>query len=506
MSRVVVGEDTRTLRGGPALGLAVGVVVLEFGAAVTSLVAGTLLPVIEQDLDAQRLLPLLVSGGTLGMFTALPFSSRLIQRSTPARVLTVGLLASIAGSLVAALAPDPVVFAAGRFVAGFAGALLAVYGISAAITHLADGLRLKVLAAMSAMWLVPAIVGPPATVALEQLVGWRWALLAPVPLIVVGRLLVIRAVPPERPAPEPHRPLARPLLVPAGLTAFIALSASPWWGLAPVAAAVALVGFLALMPAGTARLRPGPPAALAALTLFGAGYFGAGSLVTLLLTTTFDATLLQAGIALGASPVCWAAAALLAPRLGVRGAPPAIGLAVAAAAVTTLAVLGIVGGSWVGALLAWAVTGAGVGLAYPGLYLRATTASGALTATALATAAVLTEDFGGLVAGGAGAALPAIVEPFGLARADAFAWTFVGFAVLLVAASVAASRADAGPDPDAHPGADGGADADDGADADSAVQTTSRSGRRAPTAASSAASRRTASSTRSTGSTNGSLR
>lgn len=431
------------LRGAPALKLAVGVVVLEFAAAVTTLVAGTLLPVIERDLAAERVLPLLVSGGTLGMFTALPFSSRLIQRFTPGRVLTIGLLATLAGSAGAAAAPDPLVFAAGRFLAGFAGALLAVYGISATITYLEDALRLRVLAAMSAMWLLPAMVGPPATVALEQLLGWRWTLIAPVPLLVAGRLLVVRAVPPQRPAPEPHRPLARPLLVPIGMAAFIAISASPWWGLAPVAVAVALVGFLALMPAGTVRLHPGPPAALAALTLFGAGYFGANSLVTLLLTTTFDATLLQAGITLSASPVCWATAALLAPKLGVRGAPPALGLALAAAGLGVMAILGLAGGPWVGALLAWAATGSGVGLAYPGLYLRATTASGALTATVLATAAIMTEDFGGLVASSAGAALPSISESFGLARTDAFAWSFVGFAAVLSAATFAASRSDA---------------------------------------------------------------
>lgn len=434
------GRGTTGLRGREALSLAIGVVALEFAAAVTTLVASTLLPVIENDLDAERVLPLLVSSGTLGMFTALPFSSRLIQRYTPAQVLTAGLLATLAGSALAAAAPDPLAFAAGRFLAGFAGALLAVYGISAAITHLQDALRLKVLAAMSAMWLLPAMAGPASTVALEQLLGWRWTLISPIPLLVVARILVVRAVPPQRPAPEAPQPLGRALLVPIGMAAFIAISASSWWGLAPVAVAVAMIGFLALMPAGTVKLRPGPPAALAALTLFGAGYFGANSLVTLLLTATFDATLLQAGITLSAAPVCWAAAALLVPKLGARSAPPELGLALAAVGVGVLSLLALAGGSWVGALLAWAAAGAGVGLAYPGLYLRATTPSETLTATVLATAAIMTEDFGGLVSSSAGAALPSISEQFGLPRADAFAWSFAGFAVVLAVASFAASR------------------------------------------------------------------
>lgn len=435
------------LDGRAAVALAVGVVGLELAAAVSTLVAGTLMPVIERDLGAEQRLPLLVSSATLGMFTALPFSPRLIQRFTPGLVLTLGLLATCLGSVVAATAPDPWVFAAGRFITGFSGALLAVFGISAAITHLHDALRLKVLALMSAMWLVPAMVGPPATVLLEGILGWRWTLVAPVPLLVIARVLVVRAVPPQRPEPQAHQALLRPLLVPVGMATFIALVASPWWQLAPVALAVALVGFLALMPPGTTRLRPGPPAALAALTLFGAGYFGANSLVTLLMTTTFDATLLQAGVTLSASPVCWALAALAAPRLGARGAPPAYGLAVAATGVVLVAVIGLTGGPWVAALLAWAATGAGAGLAYPGLYLRATTAGGTLSATVLATAAVMTEDFGGLVASAAGSALPALSEQYVLARGDAFAWSFVGFAFVLAAAGGAAARSDHRPSP-----------------------------------------------------------
>lgn len=430
------------LHGPPAVALAVGVVGLEFAAAVTTLVAGTLMPVIERDLAAQRVLPLLVSGPTLGMFTALPFSSRLIQRFSPGRILAIGLLATVAGSIIAATAPGPWVFAGGRFITGFAGALLAVYGVSAAITHLQDALRLKVLAAMSAMWLLPSMVGPPATVILEDLMGWRWTLIAPLPMLAIARILVVRAVPPQRPAPQAHQPLARALLVPLGIGAFIALTTSAWWPLAPAAVLIALVGFLAIMPSGTLRLHPGPPAALAALTIFGAGYFGANSLVALLLTTTFDATLLQAGITLSASPVCWALAALLAPKLGARGAPPAYGLGAAACGVAMIAVLGLVEGPWVGATLAWATTGAGVGLAYPGLYLRATTAGGTLTATTLATAAVMTEDFGGLVASSVGAALPAVSEQYDLARADAFAWSFICFAALLAVASYAATRSE----------------------------------------------------------------
>lgn len=164
---------------------------LEFAAAVSTFVAGTLLPLIERDLSAQRQVPLLLAGGTIGLFAALPLASRVITRFAPGRVLLVGLLMTLAGSGVAAAAPNAWVFGTGEFLAGVAGALLAVFGFSAAIKYLEDSLRLKIVAAMSAMWILPATVGPSATLAVEHLTGWRIALLLPLPLIVIGRLLVV---------------------------------------------------------------------------------------------------------------------------------------------------------------------------------------------------------------------------------------------------------------------------------------------------------------------------
>jgi len=56
-----------------------------------------------------------------------------------------------------------------------------------------------------------------------------------------------------------------------------------------------MFGFAALMPPETLRLRHGAPSALAGLTLFGVGYFGATSLVTIAFTTGFGSSLAQAG-------------------------------------------------------------------------------------------------------------------------------------------------------------------------------------------------------------------
>ena len=428
------------LQGSAALMLAGGVVALEFAAAVSTFVAAALLPLIEIDLSAQRQVPLLLAGGTIGMFAALPVADRVISRFDASRVLAVGLLMTLAGSGISAAAANAWMFGAGRLVAGVAGGLLAVFGFSAAIKHLEDSLRLKFVAAMSAMWILPATVGPSVTLAVEQVTGWRIALLLPLPLIVVGRLLVLRAVPVEVPKTSHERPLVKTLLVPVGVTGAVLLIQTDFWYLTPFALGLALVGFFALMPAGTGRLAPVAPAALAGLTLFGFGYFGAGSLVTLMFTQTFGTTLFEAGVALSLAPIAWALASLVATRVGEQGAPPVWGMSVAALGLAVVATTGWAGGWWVVALVAWTFVGLGVGLSYPGLYLRATTQDGSFSATQLATAAITTESFGALIGSTLGGGLGSLSGDLGLGRAQAWCLVFLAFAAVLALAAVAAGR------------------------------------------------------------------
>ncbi|RIQ30086.1 hypothetical protein DY240_07630, partial [Jiangella rhizosphaerae] len=152
------------------------------------------------------------------------------------------------------------------------------------------------------------------------------------------------------------------------------------WPAAVVGALAAVAGTVVL-PAGTARLRRGAPAALAAMTLFGAGYGGADSLITILLTHEYGVGLARAATVLSAAPIAWALTSLAVTRTAPERQVPAAGLALTAAAA---AVLAAGPREFVVALVVWTVGGAGVGLAYPGLYLRATTQPPALPAPAAA--------------------------------------------------------------------------------------------------------------------------
>ena len=257
--------------------LAVGIVALEFAAAVTGFVGSTLLPIVTVDLDAKSDLGLLIAGSSLGLFVALPLASRVLGKLGARGTLAAGMLAYLGGLVLAATARTAWMFALGQFSSGLASGLLAVFGISSAIRHLDERLRLRVVAASSAMWIVPALVGPAATLGLEHLVGWRWTLLLPIPFVLFGRLLVVRAARDDPPA-EATRPLGRTLLVPLGAAVVVLSTGS--WPIAIVGAAITVAGMIAILPAGTARLRPGTPAALGAMVLFAVGYFGADSPVS----------------------------------------------------------------------------------------------------------------------------------------------------------------------------------------------------------------------------------
>lgn len=422
-------------RTGP-LFLAVGIVALEFAAAVTSFVASTLLPIVAGDLDARSRLGLLIAGSTLGLFVALPLASRVLRRLGTRGTLAAGLLAYIGGLVLAATAQTAWMFALGQFSNGLASGLLAVFGVSTAIQHLDERLRIRVVAASSAMWIAPALVGPAATLGLEHLVGWRWTLLVPVPFVLLGRLLVVRAVrddPPDHSAP---RPLGRTLLIPLG-AACVVLSIGRW-PLAIIGATIALVGMITILPVGTARLRPGTPAALGAMVLFAVGYFGADSLITVLLTIGFQLSLGQAAIVLSAAPLGWGIMSLLATRFTStqnKRRFPTAGLSLTALGTAVLAVELAVGGSFVVALVAWAVAGIGVGLAYPGLYIRATTAGASgFTAAELATAVITAECTGQLLGRAVGGTLSSANNTGGL-----FA-SYLLFAITLIASAGAASR------------------------------------------------------------------
>ncbi|NHN56367.1 MFS transporter [Calidifontibacter sp. DB0510] len=423
-----------------SLALGLGIIGLEFAAAVTVFVSSTLLPVIAADLHARDRLGLLIAGSTLGMFVSMPLSGRAIRAFSATQVLGGGLVLSIGGTAMASLADGPVVFAVGRAIAGFASGLLAVFGLSAAIRHLSDDVRVRVIAATAAMWILPALVGPPITLGLNAIVGWRWTLLLPLPFVVVGRVLVARATRDDPGEQDIRHTSWNALLVPVGVGLMVVAADRPL--AIVVGTVIALIGFAALVPRGTLRARVGAPAGVAALTLFGLGFFGADGLVTVLFTDGFGTDLRAAGLALSAAPLAWSLSTPLVPRLRTRGLLPstALCLAVTGLCVLALAVAVATGAPYPLVILAWAVAGVGVGLAYPTLYLAASTPPEGTGATELAAAVITAESFGALLGGSAGSTVLTLTGLGHAARVQGLTIAYAGFGVVVLLAAVLATR------------------------------------------------------------------
>jgi MFS family permease len=184
------------------------------------------------------------------------------------------------------------------------------------------------------------------------------------------------------------------------------------------------------------------------MLLFATGYFGAQSLVTILITTGRGGSLTAAGIALTSGALGWSLASLAVPRLigtSQRRAPRAVtgGLALAAVGIAALAAAGT------GAVLpiaAWAIASIGVGFAYPALYRFCTGAPAASTGAPaaspedMAAAVIVAESFGGLLGRSLGAGIVSVTAIAGVAPSAGLSAAYAFFAVAVVAAVAASTR------------------------------------------------------------------
>src|SRR5205085_3187106 len=115
-----------------------------------------------------------------------------------------------AGLLIAGIAPHMALFVLGRLVQGLGAGAIAVSLYVVAGQAYAPELRPRLFGAISAAWVVPALVGPVVAGAVTSSLGWRWVFLGLLPVVVAGLLLVLPAVrhltvPGTPAAPQPAR-------------------------------------------------------------------------------------------------------------------------------------------------------------------------------------------------------------------------------------------------------------------------------------------------------------
>ncbi|WSQ56124.1 MFS transporter [Streptomyces sp. NBC_01217] len=284
------------------------------------------LPTAARDLDGVSLFPLVAGcfvaasllGGVLGGHWA--------DSAGAQRPLAAGMALAVATLLASAASTSIWQLAAGRFLDGLAGGMVAVAINTAIGQAYPDRLRPRVLALMSACWIVPSLVGPPLAGLVAQWWSWRAVFLGLAALTLLPALAVVAVLRGRSwraaPAPSGDRPSRPALVIATAVSVGAALGqygASGWdlRHLLFAAGGLALLVVFAprLLPPGTWRAARGLPATVLLRGLSSGVFFTLEALVPLMLVTDRDVAPVVTGLAFTGAAVAWAASSWVQGRL-----------------------------------------------------------------------------------------------------------------------------------------------------------------------------------------------
>ncbi|MGY1400358.1 MFS transporter [Streptomyces sp. SS10] len=324
----VVPDDTVLSRRYRALSIGVVSVVLLIAFEATAV--GTAMPVAARELNGVPLYAFAFSGYFTTSLFGMVLSGQWSDRCGPLAPLTWGIASFAAGLLIGGTAGAMWLFILGRAVQGLGGGLVIVALYVVVGRAYPERLRPAIMAAFAAAWVVPSIVGPLASGAVTEHLGWRWVFLG-IPVIVV--LPVALALPQIRrlasgpvgdapgaagPAPHPGAEapasfdrrrirLALAISFGAGLLQYAAQDLR-WLSLLPGALGVALLvpAVLGLLPRGTWRAARGLPSVVLLRGVAAGSFIAAESFVPLMLVTQRGLSPTLAGFSLAAGGGTWA--------------------------------------------------------------------------------------------------------------------------------------------------------------------------------------------------------
>jgi MFS family permease len=347
--------------------------------ASEALAVVTVMPIVARDLGGLRLYGWVFSAFMLGSLVGIVAAGRDADRTGPARPYVAGLVLFGTGLVVAGLAPSMPVLVLGRALQGVgAGAIPAVAYVVIGRT-LPENLRPRMMAVLSTAWVVPGLVGPALSAAVEEHFGWRWVFLGLLPLVMVSGPIAIPALlrlgRPEATHEEEHR-LADGTRTAVGTALLLGGLTSDHPALAvALVIAGAFVGFPALrrlLPPGTLIARTGLPATILSRGLLTFAFFGADAFVTLTISTVRHESTTMAGVAVTGATLSWTIGSWMQHHLSgswqgrrlVRAGLVLILAGIAGMAASLRSDVPVAE-----AIAAWTVAGLGMGLAYAPLSL-----------------------------------------------------------------------------------------------------------------------------------------
>jgi MFS family permease len=350
-----------------------GLVLLVTLVAFEAMAVGTAMPTAVAALHGLAWYAWPFTGFLVAQVVGMVVGGDLGDRSGPRPALLGGVVVFAAGLLLAGTAPHIAVFVAGRVVQGLGAGSIAVSLYVVAGQAYDAALRPRLFGAISAAWVVPALVGPAVAGVVTAGLGWRWVFLGLLPLIAVGLVLVLPAVRHLRAPDRPPRsdPARRWWAVLAGLGIGALQYAAQRLDAAGAGVAVAglaalVLGLRPLLPTGTALARRGLPTVVASRGLLAGAFFAGDALVPLTLTQLHGFSPAAAGIPLTAGALGWALASQLQGRHPAASRVRLLraGFLLVTAGLAGTALVALPSAGWI-AYPTWAVAGLGMGLGMP---------------------------------------------------------------------------------------------------------------------------------------------
>jgi MFS family permease len=427
----------------------IGLVIVVTVVAIEAMSVATIMPTVVRSLHGLRFYSWGFTAYLLADVVGMVDAGRRCDRHGPRQSLLGGLTFFAAGLIVASVAPDMGVFLAGRVLQGLGGGamIVAVYVVVA--RSLPDAMHPKVFGALSAAWVVPALVGPALAGLVASAFSWRWVFAGIAPMAVGGAALlipVLRRIPSTK-AVDATNPngITRGLLLAGGLGLMqAAAEAVDWWSI-PLLVAGLVLGIpplRALLPTGALRLARGLPTVIVLRGILTCAFFGAESYLPLTLARVHHATPRVVGIPLTLAAIGWSLGSWWqGRRTRKRVTLLRAGFTVVAVGVSLLIVIASPAVSLWLAVPIWAIAGAGMGIAMPTISVLMLDLSPASTQGANSAALQISDMVGSIVGI---AAVGAMVTSLGLDRIRTA--VTIGDAVLAavaIAGMFAASRASA---------------------------------------------------------------
>src|SRR6266542_2999060 len=342
--------------------LTVGLVLTVTLVAFEALAVVTILPVIKDDLGGLRLYGWVTSAFFLGTLVGIVVAGAESDRRGPGPLYLLGILLFSAGLTLGGLAPSMLILVLARALQGIGAGAIPATAYAAIGRSYPEALRPRVFAVLSTAWVVPGLIGPALSALVATHLSWRYVFLGLLPLVLVAAGLALPAVRRIGPPQQPDHPGSSPGAPPAAHRSRLLE--------AVLAAAGLLVGvrpLLRLLPAGTLRARQGLPTAVLSRGMLTFAFFGTDTYVPLAITAVRGRTPAMASLAVTAATLSWTLGAWLQER-GARSLSSRFlvrtGLLVVVVGIAVMAVSLLHAVPVAISVVAWAIGGLGIGLAY----------------------------------------------------------------------------------------------------------------------------------------------